>query len=538
MYRKDFVSKSPFKHPWWSPFGGIGDSIRCLDERLIVELSNQIRAKPAWTTKYKNSDIVSKWRNEFDEQEHKSEHVGQVFDYVIRELEWYDKVESTRPEFSDKKFKIGPDDRIVFSDGAIDDKTAKSLASGVAEFEKVTPKDYHPGSDNLVVDLVHPSLFHLEYGRTKALNDGQLEVVEFNEEIPKFKKGLSEWGISKRFQWLPAELDLDKDSKTFSFGSYINNLHPLKYSNLYESIAEVFNQVVPGLNFSLARYLSEEYVRVPIPNYSEAYKEGFSDWEEKFWENYDHESFDESAHDEERKEFLRDFPPTYSKDPVTKDFDVRDFSKLKVVVKLANIELTPEKPKYAGGSWHVEGTINEDIVATVLYYYDIENIKDSKLSFRGGSEDPNYEQGDTLYCEHFFGLKDEDKMTKFVGSVDAEEGRVIIFPNFFQHHVDPFELADPLKPGKRKILCFFFVDPHNDLVKSTRDVPPQNKEWVNDKELLDKYFPGVNLEEIATMTWEEALKARDELMAERTAAQDGDDEWDFPYTRSFSLCEH
>lgn len=28
---------------------------------------------------------------------------------------------------------------------------------------------------------------------------------------------------------------------------------------------------------------------------------------------------------------------------------------LQVIVKLANIELTPEKPSYAGGSWHVEG---------------------------------------------------------------------------------------------------------------------------------------------------------------------------------------
>jgi hypothetical protein len=28
---------------------------------------------------------------------------------------------------------------------------------------------------------------------------------------------------------------------------------------------------------------------------------------------------------------------------------------LQVIVKLANIELTPEKPEYDGGSWHVEG---------------------------------------------------------------------------------------------------------------------------------------------------------------------------------------
>lgn len=30
---------------------------------------------------------------------------------------------------------------------------------------------------------------------------------------------------------------------------------------------------------------------------------------------------------------------------------------LQVIVKLANIELTPEKPNYAGGSWHVEGQL-------------------------------------------------------------------------------------------------------------------------------------------------------------------------------------
>ena len=30
---------------------------------------------------------------------------------------------------------------------------------------------------------------------------------------------------------------------------------------------------------------------------------------------------------------------------------------LQVIVKLANIELTPEKPEYEGGTWHVEGQL-------------------------------------------------------------------------------------------------------------------------------------------------------------------------------------
>jgi hypothetical protein len=29
--------------------------------------------------------------------------------------------------------------------------------------------------------------------------------------------------------------------------------------------------------------------------------------------------------------------------------------KLQVIIKLANIVLTPDKPSYAGGKWHVEG---------------------------------------------------------------------------------------------------------------------------------------------------------------------------------------
>lgn len=38
---------------------------------------------------------------------------------------------------------------------------------------------------------------------------------------------------------------------------------------------------------------------------------------------------------------------------------VRDFAHrgLQVIVKLANIELTPQNPKYEGGSWHVEGQL-------------------------------------------------------------------------------------------------------------------------------------------------------------------------------------
>jgi hypothetical protein len=41
-------------------------------------------------------------------------------------------------------------------------------------------------------------------------------------------------------------------------------------------------------------------------------------------------------------------------------------SGLQIIVKMASIELTPEKPRFPVGSWHVEGQMNEHICATAL----------------------------------------------------------------------------------------------------------------------------------------------------------------------------
>ncbi|KAK9597073.1 hypothetical protein V6Z92_003532 [Aspergillus fumigatus] len=46
--------------------------------------------------------------------------------------------------------------------------------------------------------------------------------------------------------------------------------------------------------------------------------------------------------------------PFYNQINLCKEYGERG---LQVIVKLANIELTPEKPEYAGGSWHIEGQL-------------------------------------------------------------------------------------------------------------------------------------------------------------------------------------
>ena len=59
---------------------------------------------------------------------------------------------------------------------------------------------------------------------------------------------------------------------------------------------------------------------------------------------------------------------------------------LQIIIKLAGIELTPEKPTYEGGSWHLEGMLNEHIVATSIYYYDVYNTTESRIHFRQEAE--------------------------------------------------------------------------------------------------------------------------------------------------------
>lgn len=526
---------SPFPHPWWYPYSGVGPQPKCVNEWHIIDISNAIRSKPDWQTKYKNPEIVGKWRKEAIGQLD-SEEKEEIFDYVLKELEWYDKLTKDL-----KDYKIECDDKII-SGNPVPDLIRTELLEEVSKFTQLKKKDYHPNSNNQVVDIVHPSLFPLQYGKTPIIKGAGYEIVQFDDSISKVKKTVDSWGISKNYQWLPSLWTLENDN--FKISSYVNNLPP-KNKDLYEIIEKVFNCSIDGLNYVLSRYQSPEVLRIDYGGYGEGYTEEkdkkYDELQAKIdkleeetgevdWDLYD--EFEEEI----KGQYLKKLIPKYEQDPITEPFNLKNHKDLKVIVKLADIELTPENPIYKGGSWHVEGTINEDIVATILYYYDIDNITESKLSFRTSFQDPPYEQNDTLYCEKLFNLHDGDPMVRHFGSVTADEGKIVIFPNSFQHHVDYFQLKDNTKPGVRRILCFFLVDPHNEIVKTTKDVPPQQQEWWDDNE-IDLIPDSIRSKE-KPMSLKDAEEVRAKLMEERSTLELGDDDDMQPYLRGFSLCEH
>lgn len=123
-----------------------------------------------------------------------------------------------------------------------------------------------------------------------------------------------------------------------------------------------------------------------------------------------------------------------------------------------------------------------------------------------------------------------------------QSGSVLVFPNIYQHAVGSFELKDKSKPGHRKILVFFLVDPTQRIVSTAR-VPPQDIRW-RDSELLDKLYDKLPVEvaEMVSgqidyqMTLEEAKVHRLRLMEERSVAKDV--VTDVIFKQPFNLCEH
>lgn len=546
---------------------------RCLDEQTIERISAAIRAKPDWQKKSEDETIVGKWREELsaqspvmppppaedeeasDEDEELPKIKESLIDYALKELEYYKRLEE---QFGEGEFFTGVDEHVFIGQNPVDESVKKTLQGLVVQhLEENKPKDWHPGSNEQVLDLVHPSLYPLQYKLTPVLPEDYENKIGLDcgfdrlkdcSPLPAYthpsKHSVQQYGISKKFQWLPAIFNVDASGKV-DIKSYINNLHPKCHKELYGPIAQVFEKAIPGINGALSVYASPQRIRIPAFDEYEfyTYPKDFGELIEELGE----ETFDEME-DQGVNMFRRRGAPIVNEPkweglPDIQPVDVRD-SQLKVIVKLANIHLTPEKPDYAGGTWHVEGTINEDIVATVLYYYDSENITDSRLAFRISQEQPLYEQNDHYGPRKVFGLRDDQNMSYNVGSVPCNEDSIVVFPNCFQHQVQPFSLADKTRPGHRKILCFFICDPTDNKVVATDRVPAQQGEWWADDvaqtgslsnlppELVDNILNKVDWPK----DFEFAKQSREELMKERSIEQE--DEPDHPFLAGFNLCEH
>jgi hypothetical protein len=125
-------------------------------------------------------------------------------------------------------------DKFVLTKTFDDARLKTGLLSQISTLENsITDVDYHPGSNNQVVDLVHPSLFCYVKGVTEIRNVDSLPAPTTDAV----------------FQWLPSEFTVhraaDQTVERVSIDSYINNLSQETNPHLYESIAQIFDKLVP-----------------------------------------------------------------------------------------------------------------------------------------------------------------------------------------------------------------------------------------------------------------------------------------------------
>lgn len=205
---------------------------------------------------------------------------------------------------------------------------------------------------------------------------------------------------------------------------------------------------------------------------------------------------------------------------------------LQVIVKVTSIDLTPDRPAYAGDDWKVEGALNEHIAALAIYYFDDDNVTKGHLSFRQKTRmDENdyvYDVSDHGPLEEVFGCDNlrGSPAVQGLGSVPTPDGRLLAWSNALQYRIEPFELRDKSRAGHRRFITLSLVDPHYRIC-STRNVPPQQHDWwaepaLRSMGLKAKGIPQevVDLIDKETRGWpismDEAQRLREDMLAEKT----------------------
>ncbi|TFY80266.1 hypothetical protein EWM64_g3749 [Hericium alpestre] len=510
------TTEAGYPHPFFFPdnygdfYSGLGEDPTTLAELRMMALSWSIRSKHDWNTKVKDMSMLERWRQEALEQQ------------------------ESMP--IDRKLALDMhacNDSIFCSSRSIPDDVLTKLRSEAAQLEK-DQKNWHPDSNEQISDFVDPSLYCIVYGHMGIPAPDQMLFH------------------STKLAWLPSDFSVAEDGAVRLASPYINNIHPSR-TGLISTIESVLGSFVPMWERVLAsiRHIRKDRDHSDNKGYTPSHRinDGPDGVINCLWAMHEDDEApidDEIAEDgyagfpgedlgERRLAWMRMLPETRLYLPEAypeytgalerkfKTISLRG-KMLQVIIKLTNIHLTPDKPEYPGESWKVEGMMNERIVSTGIYYYDSENVTDSEVSFRVSVCTPGFHNWEDDFCTQIlYGLEGGKELIQERGSITTHQGMALAFPNIYQHRVSPFALVDRSKPGHRKMLALFLVDPEV-RVPSATEVPAQQEAWCSEAvqgslaARLPTELRKMVVERVEGMvTLEEANRYRAELIEERGA---------------------
>eukprot|EP00980_Cylindrotheca_fusiformis_P019376 scaffold6651_cov99-Cylindrotheca_fusiformis.AAC.5 len=380
---------------------------------------------------------------------------------------------------------------VAIADGVVPKDLNDRLMSQIDAFvENQAIVDYHPHSNDIVRDIVHPAIYSYVKGVSPLLKSEE-EIRSLpsaiGTPIEKRSPGLDYWGrpyeASPKYQWLPTYFDIGIDGNC-TVCDYINNIVPRdEQEELYASLGQLFSQALPLIEsvYGYCRVVKEHHLR------SVEEDEDYDNWTEQ--------------------------------EIVEVPVSLRG-KQVQVVTKIVDYELSPGQTYE--GVWHVEGMSHEEIVATAIYFIDRdEEIEGGNILFKRAFHKRE--------AKHIYFRVDQSRPDMLqsiiddglhpLGQVETISGRLLVFPNSHVHKVTKLENVLPAADGdgttkkKRRIIVFFLINPEQRIV-STREVPVQQE-----------HAGG-------SMTWAEACEHRLELMKERKYTKQ---DWN---VREIELCEH
>jgi hypothetical protein len=158
---------------------------------------------------------------------------------------------------------------VVKSDSLVDEELRGRLHAAFAtlQHDQKDDPDWHPRTNDMVQNLIHPSLYPFVYGRSRAFMDEVVGVEDAvhrwsgkGEVIPKDESSKKNEHFSDTYQWLPSDVKIQEDGSV-KFASYINGLHPNKYPEIYATIEKLIETALPAWDLCLVfdRDSGEDY---------------------------------------------------------------------------------------------------------------------------------------------------------------------------------------------------------------------------------------------------------------------------------------
>ncbi|KAJ2362628.1 hypothetical protein IW150_006957, partial [Coemansia sp. RSA 2607] len=132
-------------------------------QKRVRQMCDAIRGKPNWTEKLKDAEIRARWSAEATSGGFLKQEVA----YALDKLDYFSSL-----HIPGTGIGMSTVEQVWLSDSLIDQETEAQLKEYVTILEDVpeSNKDWHPNSNDQVLNLIHPSLFPLIYSRSHVLS--------------------------------------------------------------------------------------------------------------------------------------------------------------------------------------------------------------------------------------------------------------------------------------------------------------------------------------------------------------------------------